>query len=161
MANALDNNKSAVKRPRLQGVFVLGFGVFAGYRIALGILAILSAVSSPALASAGCSAFRGGVDNQTRGEGGNRVGAGFSKGDRLAVTIRQAPGQFKDRMKQTAGLLEYALPDGPFRGLTEDKSESFAYTVPANTGDFIYLNLGGVLPSTIVTWNCTPARQGR
>ena len=125
------------------------------------MLAILSAVSSPALASAGCRAFQGGVDDQTRGEGVSRVGAGFSKGDTLTVTIRQAPERIKGQIKQTAGLLEYASPDGPFRALTEETSESFVYTVPANTTDFIYLNFGGVLPGTIVTWNCTPARQGQ
>ena len=121
-------------------------------------VAILSAVSPPPLASAGCRVFQGGVDDQTRGEGGSRVGAGFNKGDKLTVTIRQAPEKIKGQMKQTADLLEYASPDGPFRGLTEDKSESFAYTVLANTGDFITLNLGGILPGAIVTWNCAPAR---
>ena len=82
-----------------------------------------------------------------------RVGAGFSKGDTLTVTIYQAPGQ----MKETVNLLEYASPDGPFRVLTEDTSENFSYKVAASTGDFIYLNFSGALTGMIVTWSCAPA----
>ena|ERR1700677_1087342 len=120
----------------------------------LGMLAILSP-SQAALASVGCRAFQGGVDDQTRGEDGNRAGAGFNKGDKLTVVIRQVPGQ----MKQTANLLEYASPDGPPRALTEDTSEGFVYTVPERTESFIYLNLGGVFRGVTVTWACTPAPE--
>ena len=90
---------------------------------------------------------------QTKGEGGDRAGHGFSKGDTLAVTIHQAEGQ----MKQTANLLQYASPDGPFRALTDDTSESFTYTVPARTDGFIFLNVGSPLPGVIVTWGCMPS----
>jgi len=121
--------------------------------IAFCLLAMALTASWPALASTGCSAFQGRVDDQTRGEGGNRVGAGFSKGDMLTVTIHQAPGQ----MKEDVNLLEYASPDGPFRALTEDTPESFTYTVPASTSDFIYLNFGGARSGMVVTWRCTPA----
>ena len=121
--------------------------------IAFGVLATMFAASQPAIASEGCSAFRGSVNDQTKGEGGNRVGAGFSKGDALKVTIHQAP----DQMKETVNLLEYASPDGPFRALTTDTSESFVYTVPANTSESIYLNFSGALPGMTVTWGCTPA----
>ncbi len=121
--------------------------------IVFGVLATALAVSWPALASTGCNAFQGRVDDQTKSEGGKRVGHGFSQGDTLTITIHQSP----DQMKETVNLMEYASPDGPFRALTKDISESFAYTVPASTGDFIYLNFGGVLPGMIVTWRCTPA----
>ena len=106
-------------------------------------------------ASVGCSDFRGRVDDQTKGPGGNRVGDGFSKGDTLAVTIHQAANQ----RKITANLLEYASPEGPFRALTRDESESFIYKVPANTRDFIYLNIGIVLPEMFVAWSCTPQKE--
>lgn len=123
--------------------------------VAIGLLATILAASRPAIASTGCSAFRGAVDDQTRGEGGHRVGHKFSKGDTLTVTIHQAPSQ----TKEDVNLLEYASPDGPFRALTEDTSESFSYSVPANTGDFIYLNFSGALPGMIVTWGCTPGTK--
>lgn len=119
--------------------------------IALGLLVTILTASRPAISPTGCRAFRGAVDHQTKGEGGNRVGHGFSKGDTLTITIHQAP----DQMKEGANLLEYASPDGPFRAVTEDTSESFTYTVPANTGDFIYLNFSGALPGMTVTWDCT------
>jgi len=122
--------------------------------IASGLLGMALITPWPALASAGCNAFHGMVDDQTKGEGGNRVGAGFSKGDTLTVKIHQAPGQ----MKETVNLLEYASPDGPFRALTEETSNSFTYMVPSSTGDFIYLNFSGALPGMIVTWSCTPAK---
>jgi len=111
----------------------------------------------PALASAGCSAFYGRADDQTKGEGGNRVGAGFSKGDMLVITIHNAPGM----MGQSVNLLQYTSPDGPSHALVQDTSDSFAYTVPASTNDFIYLNLGSVNKGTIVTWCCTPARSSK
>lgn len=121
--------------------------------VGLTALATVLTASLPALASPGCSTFGGIADYQIKGEGGERAGHGFSKGDTLAVTIHQAPGQ----MKQTANLLQYTSPDGPFRALTDDSSESFTYTVPARTDDFIYLNLGSPLPGVIVTWGCTPS----
>jgi hypothetical protein len=123
--------------------------------IAMGLLATILAASRPATASPGCSAFRGAVNDQTKGEGGDRVGHGFSKGDTLTVTIHQGPGQ----MKKSVNLLEYSSPDGPFRALTEDTYESFVYTVPTNTGDFIYLNFGGTLLGMTVTWGCTPGTK--
>lgn len=128
-----------------------------GKHFAVGLAALATAlmVQWPALAVVGCRTFRGRMDDQTKGEGGNRVGAGFSKGDTLAVTIHQAQGQ----TKETVNLLEYASPDGPFRALTEDTSESFTYTVPASTGDFIYLNFSNALPGMIVTWGCTPGTK--
>ena len=115
--------------------------------MAFGVLATVFSAASPVLASAGCRAFYGRVDDQTKGEGGNRVGAGFSKGDTLAVTISDAPGM----RKQSANLLQYASPDGPSRAVVEDTSDSFSYTVPANTTDYIYLNFSGVNKGTIVT----------
>lgn len=117
-------------------------------------LAMVSTVSCSAFASPGCSRFGGIAGYQTKGEGGERAGHGFSKGDTLSVTIHQAAGQ----MKQTVNLLQYASPDGPFRALTDDTSESFTYTVPAPTDDFIYLNLSSPLPGVIVIWGCTPMR---
>jgi hypothetical protein len=124
--------------------------------MAFGLLATLM-TASPVLAAEGCSAFSGRVDDQTKGEGGNRVGAGFSKGDTLAVTIDNARGT----RKQSANLLQYSSPDGPSHALVEDTSDSFTYTVPTNTTDFIYLNFGGVNKGAIVTWCCTPATNGR
>ena len=118
------------------------------------VLATTTIVSWPALASEGCSAFRGGVDHQTKGQGGDRVGHGFDKGDTLTITIHQS----QDQLKVGVNLLEYASPNGPFRALTEDNPTSFAYTVPAKTGDYIYLNFGGALPGMTVTWSCTPAK---
>jgi hypothetical protein len=107
----------------------------------------------PALASAGCSAFHGRADDQTKGQGGNRVGAGFSKGDTLVINIYNAPGM----TRQSVNLLQYASPDGPFHALVQDMSGGFTYRVPASTGDFIYLNFGSVNKGMIVTWCCTPA----
>lgn len=120
------------------------------------VLATPLIASAGAIASAGCSAFRGSEDDQTKGEGGSRVGAGFSKGDMLTVTIFEAPGQ----MRETVGLLEYASPQGPFRALVKETSDSFTYTVPARTRDFIYLNMGGPWPGMVVTWSCTSATSG-
>jgi hypothetical protein len=116
--------------------------------IAMGLLVTILTASRPAIPSAGCRAFRGAVDHHTKGEGGNRVGHGFSKGDTLTVTIHQAPSQ----AKEDVNLLEYVSPGGPFRAITEDTSESFTYTVPANTGDFIYLNLSGARQGMTVAW---------
>jgi hypothetical protein len=125
--------------------------------IAYCVLATALTASWPALASVGCGAFRGSANDQTKGEGGSRVGAGFSKGDTLTVTIYEAPGQ----MKETVNLLEYASPQGPFHVLVEETSDSFTYTVPTSTSDFIYLNFGGPWPEMIVTWGCTPATSDR
>lgn len=127
-----------------------------GKHLAVGLTALATVLTAswPALASPGCSTFGGIAGYQTKGEGGDRAGHGFSKGDTLAVTIHQVPGQ----MKQTANLSQYASPDGPFRALTDDTSENFTYTVPARTNDFIYLNFGSALPGVIVTWGCTPIR---
>jgi hypothetical protein len=116
-------------------------------QIAFCILAISLIASCPAFASAGCSAFYGRADDQTKGEGGSRTGAGFSKGDTLKVTVYEDPGQ----TKTTANLLEYASPDGPFRALVKDTPDSFTYTVPESTGDTIYLNFGGPFRGMIVT----------
>jgi hypothetical protein len=125
--------------------------------IAAACAGLIFAKGGPALASAGCSAFYGRADDQTRGEGGNRVGAGFSKGDTLVITIHNAPGM----MGQSVNLLQYTSPDGPFHTLVQDTSDDFTYTVPASTSDFIYLNFGGVNKGTIVTWCCTPATSGK
>lgn len=35
--------------------------------------------------------------------------------------------------------------------------DAFTYTVPANTGDFIYLNFDSVNKGMIVTWCCATA----
>ena len=136
---------------------VIGGQRMSGKHFAVGLAALAAALiaSCPALASVGCSNFYGMVNDRTKGEGGKRVGHGFSKGDTLTVTIHQAP----DQMKETANLLQYASPDGPFRALTEDTSERFTYTVPASTSDFIYLNFGGVLRGVVVTWGCTPGTK--
>jgi hypothetical protein len=141
---------------------MMDFGSLVSHRIkvfcfAFGVPATVLTAAWPVLASEGCSAFYGRADDQTKGEGGNRVGAGFSKGDTLAVTISNAPGM----MKQSANLLQYTSPDGPSHALIEDTSDSFSYTVPANTTDFIYLNFGGVNKGTIVTWCCAPATNDR
>jgi hypothetical protein len=134
--------------------FIIGFNPDIRLKlIAFCVLATALTASWSALASEGCGAFNGRADDQTKGEGGNRVGAGFSKGDIITATIYQDPGQ----KRMTVNLLEYASPNGPFRALVKDTSDSFTYTVPANTGDFIYLNFGGPLPGMIVTWSCTPA----
>jgi hypothetical protein len=124
--------------------------------IAFGAFAAASIVSGPAHASTGCSEFRGRVDDQTKGEGGSRVGEGFSKGDTLTVTVHEAPG----KKPMMVNLLRYASPNGPFTALVEDTSEDFTYTVPASTGDFIYLNFSGPWPGVIVTWGCRPAKVG-
>jgi len=118
------------------------------------VLASMTIVSWPALASEGCSAFRGSADHQTKGQGGERVGHGFDRGDTLTITIHRSEGQ----LKVGANLLEYASPNGPFRALTEDSPTSFTYTVPARTSDYIYLNFGSALPGMTVTWSCTPAK---
>jgi hypothetical protein len=115
--------------------------------------ALVFGVPELAVASSGCSAFHGKVDDQTKGEGGNRVGAGFSKGDTLAINIYNAPGMTRG----SVNLLQYSSPDGPFQALVKDTFEPFTYTVPASTRDFIYLNLGSVNTGMIVTWCCTPA----
>jgi hypothetical protein len=124
--------------------------------VAFCLLTAASIAARPAHASSGCSEFRGSVDDQTKGEGGSRVGEGFGKGDTLTVTIDQAPGH----ARVAVNLLEYASPDGPFRALVEDRSDSFTYRVPAPTRDFIYLNFSGPWPGMIVTWGCTPATIG-
>ncbi len=108
---------------------------------------------APALASAGCSAFHGRADDQTKGQGGNRVGAGFSKGDTLVINIYKARGM----SRQSVNLLQYTSPDGPFHTLVPDMSGDFTYRVPASTDDFIYLNFGSVNRGMLVTWCCTPA----
>ncbi len=115
----------------------------------------IACTSWPALASEGCSAFRGMATDSTKGPSGNRVGAGFSKGDTLVITRSDAPGM----LKPSINLLEYGSPSGPSRAITEATSDSFTYTVPANTRDFIYLNLGSVNKDMIVTWTCAPAPQ--
>jgi len=119
----------------------------------LGVLAASLTASWPALAAEGCHEFQGRVDDQTKGEGGSRTGAGFSKGDRLMVTVYEPPGSGKEGIN----LLEYASPDGPFHELTEDVSDSFTYTVPKNTNDFIYLNFSGAMRGMVVSWSCAPA----
>jgi hypothetical protein len=116
-------------------------------------LAALPIAGAPAFASAGCSAFSGAATDQTKGEGGSRVGAKFAKGDTLTVKIHQDPHQ----AKVSVNLLEYASPDGPFRAVADGDSESFSYTVPESTNDFIYLNAGAVLPGMTISWNCTPS----
>ena len=121
--------------------------------IVLGVVVTAVVISHPTLASPGCSTFRGEVTEQTKGEGGNRVGAGFSKDDKLKVTIRQMPSQ----MALSANLMKYSDPSGPFQAVTEDVSASFSYIVPANTKDFIYLNFSGVLPGQVITWECESA----
>ena len=123
------------------------------------LLALAAAVtaSSTVFASDGCSTFRGGVNSEMKGqEGGSRAGHGFDKGDKLSVSIHQSPAQ----MKVTANLVEYANPDGPLREVVKDTPDSFTYTVPKQTTDFIYLNFSGALPGTFVTWECTPAAGG-
>ena len=120
---------------------------------ALCALMMAVVLSTPGLASPGCSAFRGGVNDQTKGEGGNRAGGGFKKDDKLIVTIQQT----SDQLELTANLLQYASPSGPFQAVTEETSISFSYIVPANTKDFIYLNFSGVLPGQVITWECESA----
>jgi hypothetical protein len=123
--------------------------------IAACVLATASTAARPARASAGCSEFHGLADDQTKGEGGSRVGHGFSKGDTLTVTIQEDPHQ----VRYTANLLQYTSPDGPSHALVEDTHDGFTYTVPANTGDFIYLNFGGPWPGMIVIWGCKAAKE--
>jgi hypothetical protein len=125
--------------------------------IVLCALAIAAMASSPAFASAGCSEFRGVFDDETKGPGGSRTGAGFNAGDTLTVTIHQAQGQ----MKSTVSLLQYASPDGPYKVVVEETSDSFTYTVPKPTSDFIYLNYGGARRGVVVTWACTPVTNGK
>lgn len=112
---------------------------------------------NPELAKDGCPAFHGMATGATKGEGGNRVGAGFNKGDTLAIEIYNAPGA----AKASADILQYSSPDGPFRAITEWVSDSFTYTVPRKTGDFIYLNFSAVNQGMIVSWCCTPAMSNR
>jgi hypothetical protein len=116
-------------------------------------MSVLVLSDQSALASAGCSEFRGLATDSTKGEGGHRVGAGFNKGDRLSIAIHQDP----SHESFAANLLQYSSPDGPILALTEDSGGSFAYVVPANTADFIYLNFGGLNRGMSVTWGCTPA----
>ena len=116
---------------------------------------VLVAIPCSAFASDGCSEFRGGVNDQTKGEGGSRSGHRFSKGDILKVEIHQDP----SRMKIGVNILEYAKPEGPFLAVTQDATESFTYTVPANTTDFLYLNFSGKYPGMIVTWGCAPSTE--
>ena len=124
--------------------------------IALCALASSSVVSLPAFASAGCDAFHGLATDTTRGPGGRRVGAGFKRGDVLAVTISNAPGM----MKVYVNLLQYASPDGPSQAITQDSPDNFTYTVPADTDDYIYLNLGMVNKGAVISWSCKSASSG-
>ena len=111
----------------------------------------------PELSNEGCRAFHGMATNATKGEGGHRVGAGFNKGDTLVIDINHAPGA----TTASADLLQYASPDGPTAALTKWTSESFIYTVPASTRDFIYLNFSSVEPGMAVSWCCAPATNQR
>lgn len=120
--------------------------VFSGFALAVFVFSCQLALASP-----GCSQFRGLATDSTKGPGGERVGAKFNKGDRLIVKVHEG------REKFGVNLQQYSSPDGPIRDLTDDASEDFAYTVPANTDDFIYLNFGGPFRGMIVIWGCTPA----
>ncbi len=124
-------------------------------RMLIALCALATAVMAPSivLASDGCSEFHGLTTDETKGEGGSRTGHGFDKGDTLSVSIHQSPNQ----MKMTVNLLEYADPDGPFEEVAKETSDAFTYTVPKRTSDFIYLNFGGALPGTFVSWECKPA----
>jgi len=93
------------------------------------------------------------VNDQTKGPGGSRVGAGFNKGDTLTVAIYDRP----DLKKVTVNLLQYTSPDGPFHVIVKDTSDNFTYTVPENTRDFIYINFSGAYPGMTVTWSCASA----
>jgi hypothetical protein len=125
-----------------------------GTFVTLFVLAAPLAISWPAFASAGCRAFNGQATDTTKGPGGQRAGAGFDKGDMLAVTISSAPGM----MKESVDLLQYSSPDGPFQAVTPWAADSFTYMVRADTGNYIYLNLGSVNKGVIVTWSCKSTR---
>jgi hypothetical protein len=73
------------------------------------------------------------------------------------VTIHQAPGQ----IKSTVSLLQFKSSDGPLNEVVEETSDSFTYTVPKPTSDFIYLNYGGARRGVVVTWACTPVTNGK